>query len=60
MSETTRRYGAGRIPKGSTIEDWPLTLDEMEPFYDIGEHEIGVSGKAGNIRGAIDQRGNIF
>src|SRR6478736_1130317 len=24
-SETIRRYGASRIPKGSTIEDWPLT-----------------------------------
>ena len=60
VSETTRRYGAGRIPKGSTIEDWPLTLEELEPFYDAVEHEVGVSGQAGNIRGAIDQRGNIF
>jgi gluconate 2-dehydrogenase alpha chain len=23
-SETRRRYGASRIPKGSTVEDWPF------------------------------------
>jgi gluconate 2-dehydrogenase alpha chain len=59
-SETTRRYGAQRIPKGSTVEDWPFGLDELEPYYDIVEREIGVSGQAGNIDGAIDMRGNIF
>ena len=26
VSETTRRYGASRIPKGSTVEDWPFGL----------------------------------
>ena len=60
VSETTRRYGASRIPKGSTIEDWPFNLDELEPYYDKVEHEVGVSGQAGNIDGVIDQRGNIF
>jgi gluconate 2-dehydrogenase alpha chain len=60
VSETTRRYGAGRIPKGSTVEDWPITLAELEPFYDKVEYEVGVSGKAGNIGGKLDPRGNIF
>jgi gluconate 2-dehydrogenase alpha chain len=60
VSETTRRYGAARIPRGSTVEDWPLGLEELEPFYDIVERELGVSGKAGNIAGRIDRRGNIF
>jgi gluconate 2-dehydrogenase alpha chain len=60
VSETTRRYGASRIPKGSTIEDWPFGLDELEPYYDKVEYEIGVSGQAGNIRGRVDRRGNIF
>jgi gluconate 2-dehydrogenase alpha chain len=60
VSETTRRYGASRIPKGSTIEDWPFGYDELEPFYDKIEYEVGVSGQAGNIDGKIDQRGNIF
>jgi gluconate 2-dehydrogenase alpha chain len=60
VSETTRRYGASRIPRGSTVEDWPIGLDDLEPFYDIVEQEIGVSGKAGNINGTIDPLGNIF
>ena len=60
VSETKRRYGASRIPKGSTVEDWPFGYDELEPFYDTIEHEIGVSGQAGNIAGKIDARGNRF
>src|SRR5438876_3233324 len=59
-SESIRRYGAGAIPQGSTLEDWPLTYDDLEPYYDIIEHEVGVSGKAGNIQGAIDPAGNVF
>jgi gluconate 2-dehydrogenase alpha chain len=60
VSETARRYGAARLPAESTVEDWPFGLDELEPYYDQVEHAIGVSGQAGNIRGAIDARGNIF
>ena len=60
VTETTRRYGASRIPRGSTVEDWPFGLEELEPYYDIVGREIGVSGKAGNIAGKIDARGNIF
>ena len=60
VSETTRRYGAARIPKGSTVEDWPFGLEELEPYYDKVEYEVGVSGQAGNVDGTIDQRGNIF
>jgi gluconate 2-dehydrogenase alpha chain len=60
VSETRRRYGASRIPKGSTVEDWPFGLEELEPFYDAVEREVGISGKAGNINGTIDPRGNIF
>lgn len=60
VSETTRRYGASRVPKGSTVEDWPFGYDELEPYYDRVEREIGVSGQAGNVKGHIDRRGNIF
>ena len=60
VTETTQRYGAARIPKGSTVEDWPFGLDELEPYYDKVEYELGVSGQAGNIQGKIDTRGNIF
>jgi gluconate 2-dehydrogenase alpha chain len=59
-SETVKRYGAGALPKGTTVEDWPLSYDDLEHYYDLIEYEIGVSGKAGNIRGKIDPAGNIF
>jgi choline dehydrogenase-like flavoprotein len=35
-------------PDGSTLEDWPLTYDDLEPFYEKAEYEIGVSGEAAN------------
>src|SRR6266702_5848727 len=60
VSATKARYGASRIPDGSTVEDWPFGLEELEPYYDKVEYEVGVSGKAGNIGGQIDPRGNIF
>lgn len=60
VSETTRRYGASRIPAGSTVEDWPFGYEDLEPYYDLVEREVGVSGQAGNIRGTLDPRGNPF
>jgi len=60
VSETKRRYGVSRIPKGSTVEDWPFGYDELEPYYDKIEYEVGVSGHAGNVNGVIDPIGNPF
>ena len=60
VTETRRRYGASRIPKGATVEDWPFGLEELEPYYDKVEYEVGVSGQAGNINGKIDPKGNVF
>jgi gluconate 2-dehydrogenase alpha chain len=54
------RYGAERIPEGALIQDWPLTYDELEPFYDRVDYDIGVSGQAGNIQGAIQPGGDPF
>jgi choline dehydrogenase-like flavoprotein len=30
---------------GTSIEDWPITYDDMEPYYEKAEWTIGVSGK---------------
>jgi gluconate 2-dehydrogenase alpha chain len=60
VSETTRRYGAARVPAGSTVEDWPISYEELEPFYDRVEYELGVSGNAGNLKGRRIESGNIF
>src|SRR6185437_2535027 len=47
----TDRYGKSAIPDEMTIEDFPVSYDELEPFYDKFEKLCGVSGKAGNLRG---------
>ncbi|MBZ5576641.1 MAG: GMC family oxidoreductase [Acidobacteriia bacterium] len=60
VSEVKKRYGAGYLPKGSTVEDWPLSYDDLEPYYDTVEHEVGVCGKAGNLKGVLDPAGNVF
>lgn len=30
--------------QGSTLDDWPISYDDLEPFYEKAEWEIGVSG----------------
>ena len=30
--------------EGSTLEDWPIGYDDLEPYYEKAEYEIGVSG----------------
>jgi choline dehydrogenase-like flavoprotein len=41
-------YGA---VAGSTLEDWPISYNDLEPYYEKAEWEIGVSG---------DDSGNPF
>src|SRR5512134_925170 len=38
-------YGA---LEGSTLEDWPIAYDDLEPYYEKAEWEIGVSGGDAN------------
>jgi choline dehydrogenase-like flavoprotein len=35
------RYG---VPDGSSLSDWPIGYDELEPYYERAEWEVGVSG----------------
>lgn len=48
------------IPENMTVQDWGVTYDELEPYYDIFEKVAGVSGIAGNIKGRIQEGGNPF
>ncbi len=32
------------VPEGSSLADWPIAYNELEPFYERAEWEIGVSG----------------
>ena len=59
-SHLTERYGKNAIPEEMTIEDLPVSYDELEPYYDKFEKLCGVSGKAGNLRGQKIDGGNVF
>lgn len=59
-SHTEQRYGAASIPSDVSIQDWGITYDELEPYYDQFEFMAGIAGKAGNIKGAIQKGGNPF
>ena len=32
------------VPEGSSLADWPITHDELAPFYERAEWEMGVAG----------------
>lgn len=36
----------GGVP-GATLEDWPITYADLEPYYTKADEEVGVSGLAG-------------
>lgn len=59
-SHHIERYGESKLPEGNRIRDWPLTYEELEPYYDEFEWDIGASGTAGNVKGEIRPGGNPF
>jgi gluconate 2-dehydrogenase alpha chain len=59
-SHNVARYGTAAIPDTMTIQDWGVTYDELEPHYDKFEYLCGVSGRAGNLSGQMQEGGNPF
>jgi gluconate 2-dehydrogenase alpha chain len=59
-SRIERRYGAKRLPEDSAIQDWGVTYRDLEPYYWRVERMLGLSGKAGNLRGRRIDGGNVF
>ncbi len=59
-SHLENRYGKSAIPADMTIKDFPVSYDELEPYYDRFEKLRGISGKAGNLRGKKIEGGNVF
>src|SRR3546814_380305 len=59
-SHHVERYGEDALPEGSTIQDWPVSYEDLEPYYDRYEWDVGVSGQAGNVQGQIREGGNPF
>ena len=44
-SKIIEKYGEDRIPKDMTIQDWGITYEEIEPYYDKFEKTAGISGE---------------
>jgi gluconate 2-dehydrogenase alpha chain len=59
-SQTAARYGEKALPEGSLVQDWGVVYSELEPYYDKFEYVCGISGKAGNLKGGIQEGGNPF
>lgn len=54
------RYGKDFLPADTTIQDWPVSYADLEPFYTQFDETFGISGKAGNLKGDIQKGGNPF
>ena len=59
-SRTIARYGKDHMAADCTSQDWGVTYEELEPHFDRFEYLYGISGKAGNLKGAIRPGGNPF
>jgi len=59
-SNLEQRYGKKFIPANMTVQDFPVTYDELEPHFEHFEYVCGTSGKAGIINGQLSEGGNPF
>ena len=51
MEQDFRMRSTYGTVSGSTLDDWPISYQDLEPYYEKAEWEIGVSG---------DESNNIF
>lgn len=60
-TSTLERYGEAAIPRDATLADWPVSYDDLEPYYDRVEKLLGVSGLGHDVRGrAQHPEANVF
>lgn len=45
MKEDFRMKSVYGHVAGSTLEDWPIAYDDLEPYYEKAEWELGVAGE---------------
>ena len=55
--ETFRMASEYGVPGGSALADWPISYDDLEPYYDRVEWEVGVSGEPGHTGDGHRARG---
>lgn len=56
-SHYEERYGKDFIPEGMTIQDFGVSYDELEPFFDKAEKVFGTSGTAWTVNGKVVGKG---
>ncbi|MBB2164366.1 GMC family oxidoreductase [Gluconacetobacter sp. 1b LMG 1731] len=54
------RYGKNFIPEGMNLQDYDVTYEELEPFFDKAEKVFGTSGEPYTIKGKVAGTGNPF
>ncbi|MBF0888962.1 GMC family oxidoreductase [Gluconobacter sp. LMG 1745] len=59
-SAVIERYGEKFIPEGMNLQDYGVSHDELEPFFDKAEKVFGTSGEAYKVQGKIAGDGNVF
>lgn len=47
-TETEKKYGKNKLSSDYLIQDWGITYDELEPYYDRFEKTMGLSGEDTN------------
>ena len=57
-SRYAERYGAHFADAELQLQDWGISYEELEPYYDRFEYLCGIAGKAGNLRGELRDGGN--
>lgn len=48
LSRVRERWGTSVLPEGCSLADWPVTYDELEPYYTRVEELVGVAGDDSN------------
>lgn len=49
------KYG---VPEGSSLTDWPISYETLEPFYERAEWELGAAGNGESIQHQIPRKRN--
>src|SRR5204863_9887230 len=44
MPQDFRMASLYGVPESSSLADWPITYEELEPYYERAECEVGVAG----------------
>jgi gluconate 2-dehydrogenase alpha chain len=47
-SMTEKKYGKNKLSADYQLQDWGITYDELEPYFDKFEKTAGISGEAKN------------